>query len=67
MMRYLKKAGLPERAIYKTKGKPPSYYMRYSGYQCKKLFHYLYDNVPPTQYLERKYNLFKNFSDGWLL
>jgi len=23
------------------------------------LYHYLYDNVPQTEYLERKYNLFR--------
>lgn len=67
MVEHLKKAGLRERTIYETKGKPPSYYIRYSGYHCKKLYHYLYDNVPPTQYLERKYSLFKNFAEKWLL
>jgi len=41
--------------------KNPSYYFRYSGSECKKLYHYLYDNVPPEQYLERKYVVFNNY------
>ncbi len=67
LVKHLKKADLSERTIYETKGKPPSYYIRYSGFQCKKLFLYLYDSVPPSQYLERKYSLFKDFAEKWLL
>jgi len=63
MVEHLKKAGLSERTIYKTKGRRPSYYIRYSGSQCKRLYHFLYDNVSPTQYLERKYSLFKGFAE----
>jgi hypothetical protein len=63
MVEYLKKAGLPERTIYKTRGRRPSYYIKYSGYQCKKLYHFFYDNVPCSQYLERKYFLFKDFAE----
>lgn len=54
----LERAGLPRRTIHTREGKVPSYYFRYTGPQCVMLYHYLYDNVPPTQYLERKYNLF---------
>jgi len=67
LVEHLKKAGLPERTIYKTKERRPSYSIKYSGYQCKKLYHFLYDNVPSTQYLERKYSLFKDFAEKWLL
>lgn len=67
LVEHLKKAGLPERTIYKTKGRRPSYYIKYSGYPCKKLYHFLYDNVPSTQYLERKYSLFRDFAERWLL
>jgi hypothetical protein len=67
MEEHLKKAGLPARTIYKTKDKRPSYYIRYSGSQCKRLYHFLYDNAPPTQYLERKFSLFKSFAEKWLL
>ena len=64
MAEHLKKAGLPERTIYKTKGRQPSYYIKYSGLQCKKLYHYLYDGVPSTQYLERKHSLFRDFAES---
>lgn len=54
----LKEAGFPERKIYINKGKKPSYYIRVTGAQVPNFYHYLYDAVPPTQYLERKFNLF---------
>jgi hypothetical protein len=56
----LKNAGLPERKIYIHKGKNPSYYIKVTGTQVPKLYHYLYDNVPESQYLGRKYKLFKS-------
>jgi hypothetical protein len=59
----LEKVGLPKRKIYIKEGKKPSYYFRYSGSQCIKLYHYLYDDVPPTEYLERKHSLFKKYVD----
>jgi hypothetical protein len=59
----LEKTGLPKRKIYIRKGKTSSYYFKITGPQCIKLYHYLYDNVPSTQYLERKYKLFKQFCD----
>ena len=60
MMEGLKNAGLPERKIYIHKGKNPSYYIKVTGTQVPKLYHYLYDNVPESQYLGRKYKLFKS-------
>jgi hypothetical protein len=54
----LKDAGFPERKIYINKGKSPSYYIRVTGTQVPKLYHYLYDDVPESQYLDRKYKLF---------
>jgi len=64
LARALEKAGLPKRTIYATVRKyKPSYYFKFTGSQCLKLYHYLYDDVPPTQYLERKYNIFKNYCD----
>jgi len=54
----LKKAGFPERKIYVNKGKKLSYYIRVTGAQVPNFYHYLYDAVPPTQYLVRKFNLF---------
>jgi hypothetical protein len=58
MIEGLKNAGLPERKIYINKGKNPSYYIRVTGTQVPKLYHYLYDDVPESQYLDRKYKLF---------
>lgn len=63
ILRALENAGLPKRTIYENKGKNPSYYFRYNGRQCTQLYHYLYDDVPPTQYLERKYLVFKKYCD----
>ncbi len=62
MLNELEKAGLKKRTIYTLKRKNPSYYFRFSGFsQCKDLYHYLYDDVPPEQYLERKCNVFKDY------
>lgn len=63
MLYELEKAGLSKRTIYKNtyKRKNPNYSFRFSGSQCKKLYHYLYDNVPPEQYLERKYNILNTY------
>ena len=60
MIEGLKNAGLPERKIYIHKGKSPSYYIRVTGAQVPKLYHYLYDDVPESQYLDRKYKLFRS-------
>ena len=66
MLAELAKAGFPERTIYtrrssKKKGnKPTSYSFRYHNLQCQQLYHYLYDNVPQSQYLKRKYDIFQS-------
>jgi hypothetical protein len=44
--------------IYINKGKNPSYYIKVTGTQVPKLYHYLYDDVPESQYLGRKHKLF---------
>lgn len=62
MVAALQKAGLPPRTIYVRPGKTLSYYFRFERQHCMKLFHFLYDGVPPTQYLERKYLLFRKYS-----
>lgn len=59
MLYELEKAGLPKRTIYTTKRKNKSYYFRFHGSQCEKLYHYLYDNVPREQYLEIKHDIFE--------
>jgi predicted DNA-binding protein YlxM (UPF0122 family) len=63
MLTQLEKTGLPKRTVYIKQGKHPSYYFRFTGSQCIKLYHYLYDDVPPTQCLERKHSLFKKYAD----
>ena len=62
MLDELEKAGLKKRTIYQGKSKNPSYSFRFNNFsQCKDLYHYLYDNVPPEQYLERKYQVFAEY------
>ena len=56
-------AGLSGSTIHINKRETPSYYIRYTGSKVHQLFHYLYDNVPSTQYLERKFDLFKQSLD----
>ncbi|MBU4455782.1 LAGLIDADG family homing endonuclease, partial [Patescibacteria group bacterium] len=59
MVSELTNANLPVKTIYTNKRKIPSYYFRLTGKQVLNFYHYLYDDVPPTQYLERKFNLFR--------
>jgi hypothetical protein len=59
LVKCLVNAGLSETYIYGNKSETQSYNIRYRGSNVPQLFHYLYDNVPSTQYLERKFNLFK--------
>jgi len=54
----LVKAGLPDRTIHRHSHTKTSCYFRFTGFQVPMLYHYLYDNVPETEYLERKFNLF---------
>jgi hypothetical protein len=61
MLNELERAGLPKRTIHKTRSKTPSYYFRFNGEQCEKLYHFLYDDVTAEQYLERKYKVFKDY------
>lgn len=55
----LYKIGIPRRTIHTKQGKSASYYIRVDGIYLKKLFHFLYDEVPSSQYLQRKYDIFK--------
>jgi len=60
LMRHLVDRGLPNRTIHKsTRSKNPSYYFRYSGQPCVKLYHVLYyDGVDASMYLTRKHERF---------
>ena len=52
--------GFLKKNIYKTTHtKNPCYFIRYNSKECAYLFYYLYNNVPESQYLKRKYDLFK--------
>ena len=59
MVGNLVNAGLPLRTIHRHNHSNKSYYFRFTGSQVPMLYHYLYDNVPQTAYLERKFNLFR--------
>ena len=63
MLSELEKAGLPKRTIYTLQRKHPSFYFKFRGNNCIKLYHYLYDDAPPTQYLDRKHALFRKYAD----
>jgi predicted DNA-binding protein YlxM (UPF0122 family) len=59
MVGNLVKAGLPDRTIHRHHHTKTSCYFRFTGFQVPMLYHYLYDNVTETEYLERKFNLFR--------
>lgn len=64
LMEHLNKRGLSDVTLYENRrGKKGniSYYFRYGTKDSIKLFHYLYDEVPESQYLKRKYEVFKNY------
>jgi hypothetical protein len=63
MLSELEKAGLPKRTIYTLQRKHPTYYFKFHGHDCIKMYNYFYNDVPPTQYLERKHSLFKKYAD----
>jgi intein-encoded DNA endonuclease-like protein len=54
----LEKAGLPKRNIDRDR---ESYQIKFSDNQCKLLYEYIYSGVLPEQYLERKYQVFKDY------
>ena len=59
MIYELVKIGIPPRTNHERKGKSISYYFKISAENhIKKLFHFLYDDVFPNQYLQRKYDIF---------
>src|SRR3989338_2643675 len=63
---HLRKQGLSDVKLYENKRSKKgnvSYYFRYGTKDSIKLFHYLYDEVPESQYLKRKYEIFKNYLD----
>jgi transcriptional regulator with XRE-family HTH domain len=63
MVDALSKDGLQIKTVYTNKRKTPSYYFRLNISQMPAFYKYLYNNVPDTQYLTRKYNLLKLSSE----
>ncbi|MBM2834157.1 MAG: endonuclease [Candidatus Brocadiaceae bacterium] len=63
---HLRKQALSEVTLYedrRSKKGNVSYYFRYGTKDSIKLFHYLYDGVSESQYLKRKYEVFRNYLD----
>jgi hypothetical protein len=64
LVRHLVNLGLPDRTIHKsTRSKNPSYYFRYSGQPCVKLYHVLYDGIDENMYLSRKHDRFQKIGE----
>lgn len=66
LVEYLNKEGLSAVKLYedrRSKKGNISYYIRYGTKDSIKLFHYMYNGVPESQYLKRKYEVFKNYLD----
>jgi predicted DNA-binding protein YlxM (UPF0122 family) len=57
MIQHLADAGFHDRTIHRH-NHSNSYYFRFTGLQVQMLYDYLYDNVPETEYLKRKFDLF---------
>jgi hypothetical protein len=45
--------------VHQYKGRR-GHYIKFGGKNIEKLFHYLYDGVPESQYLKRKYDIFQS-------
>ena len=58
MIGHLVNAGFPNRTLHQHVNSKSTHYFRFTGSQVPKLYHYFYDNVPKTEYLERKFKLF---------
>ena len=56
--------GLPKKRIYTNKnGK--SFYFRYHGKACAKLYHIFYDGVSGNMYLTRKFKIFEKVAEHY--
>jgi intein-encoded DNA endonuclease-like protein len=64
LIEHLVKLGLPNRTVHTYKG-GKAFYFRYTGIDCAKLYHILYDEVPERMYLKRKYERFKAIADSF--
>lgn len=60
MIQHLRIEGLPERNYYKHRHAEAFYFRYTSQADIYKLFRYMYDGVSESQYLRRKYELFKS-------
>lgn len=65
LVKNLVNLGMPNRTIHKSmRSKNPSYYFRYTGLPCVKLYHVLYDGVDESMYLVRKYLRFREIEES---
>lgn len=56
--------GLPERTIHKTRrSRNVSYYFRYTGPSCARLYRLFYDGVDENMYLSRKHERFRQIGE----
>ncbi len=61
MLDKLELLGLPPKRIYTNKNRK-SFYFRYSGEECAKLYHIFYDDVSENMYLTRKFEIFEKIA-----
>lgn len=66
LVNYLKSEGF-EVKPFKVEKKNPIFYFKIDGnQQCSKLFHFLYDDVSPNMFLDRKFKKFVDADDLYL-
>ena len=64
LVRHLVNLGLPDRTIHtSTRSKNPSYYFRYTGSSCAKLYRLFYDGIDENMYLSRKHDRFRKIGE----
>jgi hypothetical protein len=64
MVKHLASLGLPDRTIHKTmRSRNASYYFRYTGPPCVRLYHMLYDEIDENMSLSRKHDRFRQIGE----
>lgn len=64
IVKHLVFLGLPDRTIYKTlRSRNVSYYFRYTGPSCAKLYRLFYDGIDENIYLSRKHERFRQIGE----
>jgi hypothetical protein len=58
--------GLPDRTIHKTmRSRNVSYYFRYTGPSCARLYRVFYDGIDENMYLSRKHERFRQIGESF--